>query len=107
MKRTPIRRVNPARLKKLREVQYGEHAERIRELPCLVAEYGGRGCDGRVEAAHVKSRGAGGLAKDLVPLCTGHHRELHDHGVKTFQCTQMLDLASEADRLWSERHENS
>ena len=103
MRKTPIRRVNPARLKKLREVQYGAHAERIREMPCLIQTYGGFGCEGQVVAHHAVSRGAGGLAKDLTPLCNAHHLEVHQHGAKTFMCRHLLDLKAEADRLWEER----
>ena len=95
MKRTRIRSRNPARLKRLREAQYGPHADRIRSLPCLI----GRDCHGTVEAAHVRSRGAGGKSSDLVPLCRGHHRELHDHGVRTWQCRYLIDLKAEARRL--------
>ena len=105
MKRTPIRRVNPARLKKLREVQYGKHKNKIIKMPCLVWTYGGPGCNGEVVPAHAwHTKGSGGLAKDLLPLCVWHEIEVHNIGRKTFQCKYMIDLESEADRLWSERH---
>jgi hypothetical protein len=72
------------------EPPQGDHAARVRSLPCLV----GRDCWGEVEAVSHDGRTGG-----LVPLCQGHRQELRDHGIRTFQCRHLLDLTAEARRL--------
>jgi hypothetical protein len=95
LKRSRIRPVNPERRERRRESQFGDHAERVRSLPCLVP-----GCrEVPVHAAHVRSRAAGGSAADLVPLCWRHHREQHDRGVRTFERIYGVDLAAIAAEL--------
>jgi hypothetical protein len=54
-------------------------------------------CWGRVEAAHVKTKGSGGEELgNMVPLCALHHRlsplSLHNVGIATFQAERHLDL---------------
>lgn len=97
MKRSPLRRSNPRRRRKAHARDFGKRAPVIRSMQCLAAADGR--CSGRIEAAHARSRGAGGDRRSLIPLCTGHHREQHDHGVKTFEARHDLDLLAEADRL--------
>lgn len=73
------------------EHQYGPagYGDWLRSLACVVA-----GCrDDRIEASHVRSRGAGGDWTAQVPMCHGHHSELHALGIVTFQRTHSLDLA--------------
>lgn len=91
---TPLKQFNRKRRARLYAKQFGEHAETIRELPCCVC--GARPSD----PAHVRSRGAGGTAKDLVPLCRWHHRECHDQGITTFESRHNVDLRSIAEKLW-------
>ena len=56
----------------------------VGRLPCLLASLGR--CQGPIERAHVRSRGAAGEDYDnLVPLCLHHHREQHQIGVKSFE----------------------
>lgn len=79
-----------------------EYAEWVRGLWCQVP-----GCDdGRTEAAHVQSRGAGGGDRsNLVALCPRHHREQHRIGIKTFAVQCGLDLpllARENDCCYAE-----
>jgi hypothetical protein len=94
----PLPAVNRKRKAKLTARQFGDHAEYIRSLPCVC-----RGADcGPSEAAHVRSRGAGGTAADLVPLCRRHHAEQHAVGVDTFQARHNLDLRAIADDLWAD-----
>lgn len=67
MKRGRIKPVNKARKAKRFQENYGgrEYMEFVHGLPCAV-------CDALcefTEAAHVKSRGAGGKADSIVPLC--------------------------------------
>jgi hypothetical protein len=89
MKRSQIRKVNPKRKRARFEAAYGSQAnvERIRALPCVIC--------GRTpsEAAHVRSRGAGGTWRDIVPLCTTHHRMQHDMGIRSFERHYGVDLA--------------
>lgn len=84
--------------------KFGELAALVRRLPCCV-----EGCErGPSEAAHVKSRGAGGEAwievggvevGNLVPLCHAHHRggdgvlhPQHTVGVRGFERAYSLVL---------------
>lgn len=76
----------------------------IRSHPCLLAERipgwidGDIGCGGRVECAHVISRGAGGHdVANTVPLCTRHHRQSHRIGQRTFE--KMYDVSLELKAL--------
>jgi hypothetical protein len=64
-----------------RENVFGEKADWIRAQPCMCCAVG---FSRPSEAAHVRSRGAGGTSKDLVPLCRKHHQMQHDMGVHTF-----------------------
>lgn len=42
-------------------------------------------CSGRVEAAHLISRGAGGADYgNVLPLCTRHHQRQHAMGIQSF-----------------------
>ena len=93
MKRTPLRRSNSARKRKRYTIAFGSKADWVRSLPCLVC--------GAVpsDPAHVRSRGAGGTAADIVPLCRAHHSEQHAVGVRTFSERHGLDLRAEADGL--------
>ncbi len=57
-----------------------EYLEWIRTLKCLVCK------DARVDAAHVKSRGAGGgdVPGNVMPLCRYHHSIQHRVGIYSF-----------------------
>lgn len=80
---------------------YGERAEHIRAMPCLV----GHGCMGRIVAAHVKARGVGSCGGDrrsLIPLCWGHHEEQGRIGIQTFSKRYALDLARVAETIASQ-----
>mgnify|MGYP001453131785 CR=1 FL=1 len=94
------------RRQQLRAEDFGERAEAVRGMRCLARrewwEAPQKLCAGDIEAAHAKSRGAGGNRRHLVPLCQRHHREQHDRGVLTFQTTYRLDLRAEADRIAAE-----
>lgn len=74
-----IRAKGKPRFKKGRDPQY---LEWIRGLPCLCRYVT---CEGRIEATHVKSRGAGGADMgNVVPLCHSHHMIQHRLGIQTF-----------------------
>lgn len=46
----------------------------MNSLACVV----GKDCEGPTQNHHVRSRGAGGIASDIVPVCHKHHRQTHD-----------------------------
>lgn len=95
-----MKSANPARRRKMHQRNFGDRAEHIRAMPCLV----GDGCSGRVVAAHVRARGMGGCNSDrrsLVPLCWSHHEEQHQHGASTFAQHYALDLEQWADEIAS------
>jgi hypothetical protein len=94
-----MRRSNPARRRKAYERNYGERAEHVRDMRCLVDNHE---CRGRVVAAHVKARGMGGCNGDrrsLVPLCWAHHDEQGGVGIATFQARHGLDLHAKAEEI--------
>jgi hypothetical protein len=66
MKRTGRIKPNAKRRKKRFSVTFGsaDYVRAIQAMPCAIC-----GVSGYSEAAHVVSRGAGGKASDLVPLC--------------------------------------
>lgn len=92
---TPLRtRSGPS--KRFAQRRDPAYCARIRTHPCLI----GASCSGRIECAHVVSRGAGGDDRgNTVPLCTRHHREQHRIGVTSFARRYGLDLAFEATVL--------
>lgn len=92
-----LRPTNPERKLERYARNYGDRGAIVRAMPCLLLAAGG--CKGAVEAAHVKSRGAGGDRRSLVPLCMGHHNEQHTQGAKTFAAKYEVDLSAAAARI--------
>lgn len=94
--RKRIKPVNPKRRKRLSAEQFGPpgYVAHVHSYGCLVELEGCPDeCEGPMEAAHVKSRGAGGGWKNnLVPLCRRHHRQQHDMGADTFAWHHQIDL---------------
>ena len=79
-RRTRLRPVNSKRRKRQYDRNYGERADAIRAMPCLVHERcdGVSNCAGDIVAAHTTARGMGGAKGDrrkLAPLCWWHHGE--------------------------------
>jgi hypothetical protein len=101
-KRNPLKRKTPLKPNQRRKAErfqlaFGDKGEWVRQMNCVVC--------GRLPsvAAHVKSRGAGGTAKDLVPLCPNHHFEQHAVGIRTFDRLHDIDLttlAAEYEERW-------
>jgi hypothetical protein len=59
-------------------------------------------CAGRIEFAHLTSRGAGGKDEgNGVGLCTRHHREQHAIGIRSFEAKYGISLRVHAERLWA------
>lgn len=88
----PIKKFNAKRKARRHEEEFGPpgFVEFVHSYGCVIArEHDGdwqtAGCVGPVEAAHVKSRGAGGKWKNnIVGLCKGHHFEQHAVGMIEF-----------------------
>ena len=59
-------------------------------------------CWGRMEAHHVRTRGAGGGDEQVVPLCQGHHAQLDSPGwsSKQFEAFYKVDMRAIAEKLW-------
>ena len=100
-RKKPVPPVNRKRKAKRYAEQYGERGARVRWMPCLCYP-ALEPCFGPIEAAHVKSRGAGGDRRSLVPLCRAHHSESHSYGIETFGRLYGLDLHAEAERIASQ-----
>lgn len=76
----------------------------VREQPCLLQgrflPWSLHICRGRIQAHHVRSRGAGGGDRgNLVALCQRAHQRGHAVGWKSFAAFWGIDLKAEAARL--------
>lgn len=96
-----VRAVNPKRRKALSEEQFGEKAVWIRAMPCCVCGYRPPS-----DPHHVKSRGAGGRAEDVVPLCRLCHDWIHASGRYSFERAKGIDLRVIARCLHAEWEAN-
>lgn len=70
VKRSPLRKRNPKRRARLfaEDFHSKDFVEWIHGWACANC-----GITGYSEAAHTRSRGAGGKASDIIPLCGNHH----------------------------------
>ncbi len=99
--RRPVRVRNPERLERRRAWQFGPKADWIRELDCATC-----GASAPSDPSHVRSRGAGGTAADLIPQCRACHQRMHETGRWTFEEEVGVDLDDLVERyevLWSSR----
>jgi hypothetical protein len=88
---TPLRPFNRERKARRYARDFGDHAQRIRQLPCDLC-----GAPPPSDPHHAKSRGAGGTKRHLIPLCRKHHRRIHDgHG------PDREHLMERADYYWT------
>jgi hypothetical protein len=87
-----------------RRIRDREHVKYVAQQTCLVC--GRRPCDAH-HLRFAQSRALGRKVSDefTVPLCRGHHRELHRHGdeAKWWRKTAIDPLAA-ARALWVETH---
>jgi len=80
------------------------HRSFVASLPCLVC---GRSPSQAHHLRFAQPRSLGSKVSDewTVPLCTIHHRSLHDVGAEEAWWEQRgIDALSEAQKLWQERH---
>lgn len=114
-RKTLIKARNPERLARRRAEQFPERpvvapwcfiAERLaayqREHGAKMIPEGWLQCWGPIDPAHVRTRGAGGTADDVVYLCRAHHRE-QEGRTDAFNLRYGVDLRAEAARLAAER----
>ena len=66
---------------KTKRIDDPELLKKISKMKCQI----GRNCKGRVDPAHVTSKGAGGddTEENVMPLCRKHHNQWHWLGIKT------------------------
>lgn len=93
--------VNWKRRRRLKEKQFGPKRDWIITLACCVC---GRMTEGGNHPHHAKTRGSGGTAADLVPLCWEHHNDCHRLGYSQHQMEHdwQLSLTEAAKRYESE-----
>ena len=77
------------------------HLQWIRNTFACTAHAAGT-CEGKNEAHHATTRGAGGGDEKAIPLCFFHHGEVHNIGRKTFEEKYKLDLLKSAEQLWKQ-----
>lgn len=99
----PIRKRNAKRRARLFQAQFGsrERVEWMHRTPCCAC-----GSRERIHAHHVTSRGAGGTADDMVPLCATCHDRVHAIGQRRFEAEHGLNLRALARQYadeWNER----
>ena len=93
-------------LPKPTRVRNGNYLDYIRGLPCLICRRGPS------EPHHWAKAGHGGRGtkcddKRAVNLCFEHHREIHDHGKKSFAMKYTIDVESVVEKLnnqWEALH---
>jgi hypothetical protein len=87
-----------------RRIRDREHVRFVSQQTCLVC--GRQPCDAH-HLRFAQNRALGRKASDefTVPLCRGHHREVHRHGDEATWWQQLgLDPAGTARALWLETH---
>jgi hypothetical protein len=87
-----------------RRVRDRDHVRYVAKLPCLVC---GRSPSDAHHLRFAQSRALGRKVSDefVVPLCRGHHREVHRKGdERTWWRTVEIDPTAAARALWLESH---
>lgn len=77
----------------------------VRGHNCCCVESDPTGCEGKIEAAHVRRGTNGGIGSKpgdnfSIPLCSAHHREQHSIGEQSFEKRHGFKMLQVADRLW-------
>lgn len=85
-------------------IRSDSHLRWVRGFECCCAASGN--CEGRIEAAHVRSETDGGMGvkpsdRYAVPLCSGHHAEQHRLGEGPFEALYKISMRKIADALWA------
>ena len=77
----------------------------VRRHHCTCVELDPTGCDGEIEAAHVRRGTDGGVGMKpsdcyALPLCREHHAEQHRIGEQSFERKYLFYMRAVADRIW-------
>jgi hypothetical protein len=91
-------------LLELRRLRDRDHVRHVAKQPCLIC--GRQPCDAH-HLRFAQSRAMGRKVSDefTVPLCRGHHREVHQHGDETaWWKVARIDPIITARTLWLETH---
>jgi hypothetical protein len=99
------RKHEPMGIRVSERIRSDGHLAWVRSRRCLAD--GWEPCDRKMHAHHVRTAvnaGTGVKPPDsaTIPLCSLHHRFLHDRGVDWFERTYSVDLKAEAERHWRE-----
>lgn len=83
--------------------EFPQHCKWVR-LSHACACDGKGGCEGRMEAHHVRENTGGGTGLRppdwwTIPLCARHHKECHDRGWKTFEAKYGFSMREMAESL--------
>ena len=104
-RKTPVRKVNAVRRAKMFQRNFDGgigHSTWIRAHKCILCETMRVKQRTPTQAAHVKSRGAGGDWRQLVPLCFAHHGEQGRLGNVRIFYSYGVDMHAAAPRLVDE-----
>lgn len=100
----PRRRKAPSmKVRERPQVRLPAHLKWIRGHECAIA--GKHDCEGRIEAAHVRTGTDGGLGVKpsdwwTIPLCSAAHAEQHRIGEKAFEERYGIKMMRIATALW-------
>lgn len=101
-----LTRRKPARmgLRQEPQIRCEAHLKWVRGFACLIAGMPGHDCEGRIEAAHVRTGTDGGLLvkpSDIwaVPLCSSGHALQHQIGEQAFEARFKVDMKAKARLL--------
>lgn len=77
----------------------------VRGHNCTCVEIDPTGCEGGMEAAHVRRGTDGGIGMKpsdcyALPLCSSHHAEQHRIGEQSFEKKYRFAMKTVADRMW-------
>jgi hypothetical protein len=88
------------------QIRSSGHLAWIRGHECSVKGINGHVCEGRIEAAHVRTNtdGGGQLKPSdcfTIPLCSLAHKWQSDHGEPAFEQKYGIKMRPIADALWA------
>jgi hypothetical protein len=103
----PKRRTRP-RMMAIKEdapIRCQSHLQWVRGFSCVCVEIDPTGCEGKIQACHVRRGTDGGIGSKpgdnwTFPACAGHHALQHNIGEQSFEQRFKLKLKEIASRLW-------
>lgn len=86
-------------------IRCASYLQWVRGHNCVCAETDPTGCEGKIQAAHVRRGTDGGIGMKpsdcySLPLCSSHHGEQHRIGEQSFEKKYRFSMRQVADRLW-------